>query len=73
MSFNTANGVTHADQNLKVDVDEFASKAKSYILDHTPNVPSVGTRCMKQGFSLIWPAEENPYFVLPDDRVVQLE
>eukprot|EP00974_Lingulodinium_polyedra_P084836 8211244-Lingulodinium_polyedra.AAC.1 len=28
---------------------------------------------MQRGFSSVWPAGGNPYFVLPDDRVVQLE
>eukprot|EP00974_Lingulodinium_polyedra_P083503 8083739-Lingulodinium_polyedra.AAC.1 len=40
MSFNTANGITHVDEVLKVDVDEFASTVKPYILDNTPNVLS---------------------------------
>eukprot|EP00974_Lingulodinium_polyedra_P069626 6739606-Lingulodinium_polyedra.AAC.1 len=35
MSFNTANDVTHADEILKVDVDEFASSVRPYILNHT--------------------------------------
>eukprot|EP00974_Lingulodinium_polyedra_P105168 10182887-Lingulodinium_polyedra.AAC.1 len=42
MSFNTANGITHAEKVLKVDVDEFASSVQPYILENTPNVLSVG-------------------------------
>eukprot|EP00974_Lingulodinium_polyedra_P003301 309038-Lingulodinium_polyedra.AAC.1 len=73
MSFNTANGVTHADEVLPVGVKEFASTVEPYILNNTPNVLSVGLRCMKHGFTFIWPAGENPYFILPDNKVVQLE
>eukprot|EP00974_Lingulodinium_polyedra_P054864 5276899-Lingulodinium_polyedra.AAC.1 len=73
MSFNTANGITHAEKVLKIDVEECASSVQPYILDNTPNVLSVGMRCVQHGYSFIWPAKENPYFILPDDRVVQFE
>eukprot|EP00974_Lingulodinium_polyedra_P011630 1122595-Lingulodinium_polyedra.AAC.1 len=69
MSFNTANGVAHVDEGFKVNVDVFASTAKPYILNNTPNVLSASMRCVQQGFAFIWPARENPYFILPDDRV----
>ena len=44
-----------------------------YVLDHTPAVLSVGTRCVDQGYSFVWPANGKPILVRPDDKVVQLK
>ena len=43
------------------------------MLDSTPAVVSVGLRCMKLGYSFIWPAFGLPYFILPDGNLVYLE
>eukprot|EP00974_Lingulodinium_polyedra_P045938 4403732-Lingulodinium_polyedra.AAC.1 len=37
MSFNTANGVAHVDQVLKVGVGDFASTANPSLLGRTPS------------------------------------
>ena len=34
---------------------------------------SVGTRCVDQGYSFVWPANGKPILVRPDDKVVQLK
>ena len=33
----------------------------------------VGTRCVDQGYSFVWPANGKPILVRPDDKVVQLK
>ena len=34
---------------------------------------SVGTRCVDQGYSFVWPANGKPILVRPDDKIVQLK
>eukprot|EP00969_Alexandrium_andersonii_P032839 1433633-Alexandrium_andersonii.AAC.1 len=50
IAFATANGKAEADQILDVFVKEFGQSIKPCILDSTPDVISVGVRCMKHGF-----------------------
>ena len=42
------------------------------MLDQTPAVLSVGTRCVDEGYSFVWPADGKPILVRPDDKVVEL-
>ena len=73
INFQTAGGPAPADQVLKMYVDEFGKDIEPYILPHTPDVMSVGMRCMHQGFDFIWPSGEMPYFVLPNGQIVALD
>ena len=72
VQFATANGTTDATEVLELFIDEFNQEIEPYILESTPDVISVGMRCMKYGFSFIWPSGAPPYFVLPDGRRVYL-
>ena len=73
ITFTTANGYTDAREVLSQFVEEFGQSIEPYILAQTPNVLSVGMRCMRQGFTFIWPAGERPYFILPSGQIVVLE
>ena len=46
---------------------------KPLLLSNTPPVLSVGKRCMEEGFSFHWPANEAPYLVGPNGKRHQLE
>ena len=35
----------------------------SYILDDTPSVMSLGKRCMREGYSFVWPNEQLPFLI----------
>eukprot|EP00969_Alexandrium_andersonii_P248932 11001216-Alexandrium_andersonii.AAC.1 len=70
ISFATANGNAEADQILDVFVEEFGQSIKPYIADSTPDVIFVGMRCMKHGFSFVWPRGKTPYFTLPNGQAV---
>ena len=72
VQFATANGTTDAKEVLELFIDEFNHEIEPFILENTPDVISVGMRCMKYGLSFIWPSGLSPYFVLPDGRRVYL-
>ena len=73
ITFVTANGRTSANDVARLFVEEFGHEIRPYILDSTPAVVSVGLRCMKLGYSFIWPARGHPYFILPNGNLVYLE
>ena len=73
ITFHTANGPTTATEIVRLFVEEFGEEIKPYILDSTPAVVSVGLRCMKKGYTFIWPARSLPYFILPNGNLVYLE
>ena len=72
-SFHTANGSTCSDIQCPIYCDELSDYVDPYVLESTPAVMSVGYRCMQRGYTFIWPAGEDPYFVLPSGKIVYLE
>ena len=46
---------------------------RPYVLAETPAVLSIGRRCVEQGYSFIWRANQLPVLVLPDQTIVKLE
>ena len=72
IQFATANGSTDATEVLELFINEFNQEIEPYILENSPDVISVGMRCMKYGFSFIWPSGSPPYFIIPDGRRVHL-
>ena len=73
ISLVTANGSTEANEVADVKLSALPDPVHPYVLDHTPAVLSVGTRCVDQGYSFVWPANGKPILVRPDDKVVQLK
>ena len=73
ISLVTANGSTEASEVADVKLSALPDPVQPYVLDPTPAVLSVGTRCVDQGYSFVWPANGKPILVRPDDKVVQLK
>ena len=73
ISLVTANGLTEANEVADVKLSALPDPVQPCVLDHTPAVLSVGTRCVDQGYSFVWPANGKPILVRPDDKVVQLK
>ena len=44
-----------------------------YILTDTPSVISVGDRAMNKGYSFVWIAGRNPYWITPEGKIITLE
>ena len=72
ISLITANGSTEANEVADVKLPALPDPVQPYLLDQTPAVLSVGTRCVDQGYSFVWPADGKPMLVRPDDKVVEL-
>ena len=73
ISLVTANGSTEASEVADVKLSALPDPVHPYVLDHTPAVLSVGTRCVDQGYNFVWPANGKPILVRPNDKVVQLK
>eukprot|EP00974_Lingulodinium_polyedra_P073622 7127530-Lingulodinium_polyedra.AAC.1 len=54
VNFNTANGVARGTEVVDLFVEEFGTNVEP-LLNSTPNVLSIGMRCMKYGYTLVWP------------------
>ena len=63
VSFMTANGVTSTSEMVDINVDELPMRSEAHVLESTPSVFSIGKRCMEQGYSFIWPANQLPYLI----------
>ena len=63
INFMTANGITTTDEVAEINVGELPVQTEAHVLDNTPSVFKVGKRCMKQGYSFIWPAGEMPFLI----------
>ena len=58
MTFMTANGLTDSNE-ITIMEHEGLGRCKLHVLNQTPAVLSVGSRCSKEGYSFIWPKGED--------------
>ena len=72
MVFMTANGITETRTITDCSVDSFEEDPKPFVLDQTPAVFSVGMRCMKQGYTFVWPPEKQPFMINKDGMRIDL-
>ena len=73
IELSTANGRMNVDKEVLMQVGPLKRHIKPLLLSNTPPVLSVGKRCMEEGFSFHWPANEAPYLVGPNGKRHQLE
>eukprot|EP00972_Heterocapsa_arctica_P107600 15851825-Heterocapsa_arctica.AAC.1 len=72
MPFQTANGLTVSTHSAPMRICEFGEDITPFVLQDTPAVLSVGDRTMNKGYTFVWPAYSNPYFVTPNGFRVEL-
>ena len=72
MVFLTANGITETREVAKCSVDSFQEEAKPFILEQTPAVLSVGMRCMKLGYTFVWPPNDQPFMINQSGKRISL-
>ena len=78
LQLETANGVKKVDQTVSMQIatlnDTYpGGVVNPYLLDSTPDVLSVGSRCVKEGFAFHWePYSKHPYFVKPSGKRINL-
>ena len=62
----TANGLVSAETQVTLPIHKFGDFIQPYVLESTPDVISIGARCVDQGYAFHWPARSvYPYFVTP--------
>ena len=71
LEFSTANGQTDCKGTIYVKVGPFNSESEALVMDSTPAVLSVGTRCMNEDYDFVWPRGEDPYFITPDGGILR--
>ncbi|MCV6575456.1 MAG: retropepsin-like domain-containing protein, partial [Cohaesibacter sp.] len=72
MVFMTANGITETREVAKCSVDSFNEVAKPFVLDQSPAVFSVGMRCMKLGYTFVWPPNGQPFMINESGKRIDL-
>ena len=73
VTFQTANGETPSTHSIPLKMRELDETICPFVLKDTPSVISVGKRTMNDGYSFVWNASENPYFITPKGKVIPLE
>ena len=69
MTFMTANGLTDSNEITVMD-HEGLGQCKLHVLNQTPAVLSIGSRCSKEGYSFIWPEGEDMKPAMINDESV---
>ena len=72
-TFSTANGKATATMVSPMYSEVLQETIRPYVMAETPAVLSIGRRCMEQGYSFIWRANQRPVLVLPDQTIVKLD
>ena len=62
----TANGECRPNGSIIMGIRPLNETSSALVLENTPNVLSVGLRCMEYGYSFHWPCGQVPYLVTPD-------
>jgi hypothetical protein len=74
MVIDTCNGQVSTNKTICMQVDELKEQIKPYLLDSTPDVLSIGRRCVKYGYGFHWdPYSLRPFLVSPDGDMIPLE
>ena len=69
----TPNGLVDANKSVSFNVPELGSPIDAYVLEHTPTVVSIGTRCMNLGYHFVWRPYKRPYIITPGGKKITLE
>ena len=73
MYFQTANGTTATSKVAPIYISELGEEIHPHVLKETPPVVTVGRRTMSEGYSFVWCAGANPYFLTPIGTKIELE
>eukprot|EP00971_Amphidinium_carterae_P092319 1827943-Amphidinium_carterae.1 len=68
----TASGVMEANKRATEKVNTLRSTITPLLLDSTPDVLSVGRRCMTEGYSFHWDSGAYPYFIDKKGRRISM-
>ena len=69
----TANDLVHGDKVVSQQIGELGEVAEPYVLDSTPDVLSIGRRCVEDGYRFVWePYSPHPTITNYSGKVVTL-
>ena len=72
--FSTPAGKTNNNKEASLLVEELRQNVKARVCETTPNVLSIGRRCVMDGFAFHWPNfSTRPYLVTPCGNKIELE
>ena len=70
-NFHTANGMVRCIEMVTISVDHLQEAVGAYVLDESPDLLSLGIRCLQLGYAFHWePFSTTPTLVTPDGRVL---
>ncbi len=73
MLFATANGLVDGDKVVSQQIGELLEVAEPFVLDSTPDVLSIGRRCVEDGYEFPWgPYSLHPAITTPEGKIVKL-
>ena len=68
-NFDTANGELKADRTVRMQIEGLDDDCDLYVLADTPDVISIGRRCVQLGYGFHWdPWSKKAYFTRPVDQ-----
>ncbi len=72
-NLSTANDLVHGDKTVAQQIGELGEVAEPHVLDRSPDVLSIGRRCVQQGYAFSWePHSFKPTLTKPDGTVINL-
>ncbi len=72
ITLHTANGLTKVSDAVSLSVTELAEPICAHLLGSTPNVVSMGHRCLELGYTFIWRARRTPFLICPSGKKIDL-
>ena len=73
ITLSTANDLVNGDKVIRQQIGAFNEVAEPYVLASTPDVLSIGRRCVENGYHFEWePYSIYPTMTLPSGEVVTL-
>jgi hypothetical protein len=70
MRINTANGPVVAKRAVLTRIPGMPEEVHALEIRDTPPLLSVGRRCLNEGYSFVWIAGRNPYFVTKEGMIL---
>lgn len=73
INFHTANGIAKSTEMVKVDTSMSDKPIEMRVLEDTPLVLSIGSRCAHEGYSFVWPAGKTPYMLNQEGVMIKMK
>ncbi len=70
LTFQTANDVVDASKGVRVRIADWDTPSDAVLMQNSPNLTSLGARCMHAGMSFIWIREKYPCAFTEDMRLI---